>query len=88
MDKIQLTQIDIENWRFVLYEDPSKDWFGSFVYSPISVVDLSMIIKLTDEEKLKACKDRNFLIELSENIRNNHKTFLQRSLDEKLFIIR
>jgi len=87
MNKTQLIQIDIENWRFVLYEAPSKEWFGDFVYSPISVVDLSMLIKLSDDEKLKASKDRSFLIELSENIRNNHKTFLQRALDRELFIL-
>ena len=78
-DKIELTQIDKENWRFVLYESKEKKWIGDFVYSPISFVDLSMLIVLTNQEKLKAEQNRQFLIELSEKIRNDFNRFLSRA---------
>ena len=85
--KIKLKKIDLENWRFVLYETENKDWIGSFVYSPVSFVDLSMLIILSPEEKNKAEIDRTFLIELSENIRNNYKEFLTRIENKNKFII-
>ena len=85
--KIKLKKIDTENWRFVLYESETGDWIGRFIYSPASYVDLSMFITLNAEEKSKSKVDRNYLIELSENIRNNYKEFLIRSEKENKFII-
>ena len=79
-EKIKLKEIDKENWRFVLYENPDEEWIGDFVYSPISFVDLSMLILLNEVEKGKAMINRNFLIELSEKIRDNYKEYLKRSL--------
>jgi len=79
--KIKLTQIDKENWRFILYEDVYGNWFCSFPYSPQSAVDLSMVILLTNEEQKKAQSDRNYLINLSDNIRNKYLDFLKRAID-------
>ena len=81
----KLTQIDKENWRFILYESIEGKWFTSFSYSPSRAVDLSMFIELNEQEKARAKSDRNFLIELSESIKNNHQTFLSRSLNTKNF---
>ncbi len=50
MPKIKLNKVDIERWRFILYETPDKEWIVSFSYSPQSAIDLSMLIKLTDDE--------------------------------------
>lgn len=85
MTKTILTEIDKENWRFTLYESPDSNWYGDFIYSPQSFVDLSMLLKLSDEEKASASHNREFLIELSEKIRNNYKDYLQRALNRKDF---
>ena len=84
---IELNQIDKENWRFILYEDKDGNWFGRFPYSPQSAVDLFMIIMLTNEEQKKAMSDRNFLIKLSDTIRNKYKDFLKRAIDRNQFNI-
>ncbi len=83
----KLTKIDIENWRFVLYESSDNKWIGDFVYSPQSFIDLSMLIELTDDEKHKAQKNRDYLIEFSEVIRNNYKEYLKRALNRNDFEI-
>jgi hypothetical protein len=44
-----------------------------------------MLIKLTDEEKIVASKNRDFLLELSESIRNNYTDYLNRSLNQEDF---
>jgi len=80
MKKILLSKIDEENWRYTLYESPNGKWYGDFTYSPQSFVDLSMLIELTNEETKSASDNRDFLIELSESIRNNYKDYLTRSL--------
>jgi|SRR5690554_1849463 len=85
MTKTILKEIDQENWRFTLYESPDSKWYGDFIYSPQSFVDLSMLIALSDEEKKSALQNRNFLIELSEKIRNNYKDYLNRSLNQEDF---
>ncbi|WP_420320503.1 hypothetical protein [Flagellimonas sp.] len=85
MTKTILKEIDQENWRFTLYESPDSNWYGDFIYSPQSFVDLSMLIKLSDEEKKSTLQNRGFLIELSEKIRNNHKDYLNRSLNKEDF---
>ena len=79
--KTKLKEIDREIWRFIIYETSKGDWVGDFVYSPISAVDLSMLILLNENEKSKAKANRNYLIELSESIRNNFKEYLKRSLN-------
>jgi len=81
MSKISLTKIDKENWRFILYESDDGRWFAKFPYSPISVVDLSMLIELTDSEKTMAENDRQFLINFSETIRNRYSEYLHRALN-------
>jgi len=85
MTKTILKEIDQENWRFTLYESPDSKWYGDFIYSPQSFVDLSMLIELSDEEKKSALQNRDFLIELSEKIRNNYKDYLNRSLNHEDF---
>ena len=85
MTKTILKKIDQENWRFTLYESPDSNWYGDFIYSPQSFVDLSILIELTNEEKKSALQNRNFLIELSEKIRNNYKDYLNRSLNQEDF---
>jgi len=85
MTKKILKEIDRENWRFTLYESPDSNWYGDFIYSPQSFIDLSMLIKFTDTEKKSASQNRNFLIELSEKIRNNYKDYLNRSLNKEDF---
>ncbi len=86
-EKIKLKEIDREYWKFILYETPDEKWIGYFTYSPTSFVDLSMYIILSNEKKLKAKKNRDYLIELSENVRNNYKKYLKKSIDEENFII-
>ena len=85
--KIKLKKIDTENWRFVLYKSETGDWVGRFIYSPVSYTDLSIFITLTADEKSENQVYRNYLIGLSENIRNNSKEFLIRSAHENKFII-
>jgi hypothetical protein len=85
MTKTILKKIDQENWRFTLYESPDSNWYGDFIYSPQSFVDLSMLIELSDEEKKSTLQNRDFLIELSEKIRNNYKDYLNRSLNQEDF---
>jgi len=74
-------------WRFVLYKSETGDWVGCFIYSPVSYTDLSIFITLTADEKSENQVYRNYLIGLSENIRNNSKEFLIRSAHENKFII-
>jgi len=78
--KIELKEIDKEHWKFVLYETSQNEWIGNFVYSPSSFVDLSMLILLSEDEKQEAMENRNFLIELSDEIRDNYKSFQDRAL--------
>lgn len=85
MEKIKLTQIDQENWRFILYESQSGNWYGDFDYSPISFVDSSILIEFTEKEKRLASENRDYLIELSESIRKNYKDYEFRSLSPEAF---
>jgi hypothetical protein len=87
MDRIRLTKIDKENWRFILYESVQKNWFVSFSYSPQSFVDLSMLIELTNDEKEKAKDNRQFLIDFSEKVRSNFKDYLARAKNTDDFVI-
>jgi len=83
MSMIQLTKIDEEYWRFTLYESERGKWIADFTYSPKHFVDLSMLIELTDNEKIKSIQDRRFLIDLSERIRDNYADFFPRALIRK-----
>lgn len=85
MNKISLTKIDKENWRFILYETADGKWFADFSYSPISAFDLSMLIELTDKEKEMTQNDRQFLIDFSETIRNRYSEYLFRALNRNNF---
>jgi hypothetical protein len=86
MNKINLVQVDIENWLFTIYESKDGIWFGNFTYSPQSFIDLSMLIEFNESEKLNAQNDRQFLINLSFSIRNNYQNYLSKSLDKSNFI--
>ncbi|QXP52503.1 hypothetical protein [Cellulophaga sp. HaHa_2_1] len=85
MQKILLNKIDQENWMFTLYENTNGIWYGDFMYSPSSFVDMSMLIELTDKEKKLAFENRFFLIELSEKIRTNYTIYQSRTLNQKDF---
>jgi hypothetical protein len=78
MNKVK--KLDVVPWRFIVYEVDELYWFVSFSYSPVSFADTSMIIKLTDEEKLKAESDWQYLIDFSDKLRNNYKVYLDRSV--------
>jgi hypothetical protein len=82
MNKVE--KLDVEPWKFIVYEVDELYWFVSFSYSPVSFVDLSMIIKLTDEEKINAELDRQFLIDFSDKLRNDYKPYLIRSVEPEL----
>jgi len=86
MEKANLTKIDVEKWRFILYETINGKWIGDFVYSPQSFVDLSMLIELTDSEKALAEKNRQYLIDFSEDIRNNQNDYLKRALNRDNYL--
>ena len=86
MKKTQLILSDKENWKFSLYTTPEDKWYCDFCYSPQSFIDLSMLIQLTDDEQKKAQSNREFLIELADNIRDNYKEYFSRSLDRSDFI--
>jgi hypothetical protein len=58
MNKVE--KLDVEPWKFIVYEDDDLYWFESFSYRPVSFVDLSMIIKLTDEEQINSELERQF----------------------------
>ena len=81
MCTLTLTKIDKENWRFILYEAPNGKWYVDFPYSPVSIVDLSMLIELNESEKAMAQKDRQFLFNFSEAVRNNYNAYLPRALN-------
>ncbi|OMH25229.1 hypothetical protein [Motiliproteus sp. MSK22-1] len=81
-----INKLDMEPWQFILYEVDGSDWIVDFPYSPLSYVDASMSIKLSEEEKLQAKENRQYLIEFSEKLRNNHKAFLERALDFNISI--
>lgn len=85
MSKIELRRIDIENWRFVLYETSDQRWIGDFIYSPHRFVDLSMLIELTPEEKQKGQENRDYLIELADDINRNYDNYLDRALNREHF---
>lgn len=85
IEKISITEIDRENWRFILYESEDETLYGSFVYSPQSFIDLSMIIELTEDEKRKYESSRIEFLKFADEIRFNHNEYIQRRLDEKKF---
>ena len=66
---------------FILYKSDNGKWFADFPYSPISAIDLSMLIELTDSEKAMAENDRQFLINFSETIRNRYSEYFHRALN-------
>ena len=78
MNKVK--KIDVEPWKFVLYEVNDCDWFVKFSYSPVSFADTSMTIKLASEEKDKAKLGRQYLIDFSDKLRNNYQSYQNRSV--------
>jgi hypothetical protein len=85
MEKINLTEIAIERWRYILYETDTKDLYIDVSYSPVSFVDVSMLIKLNQEEKENHLNDSEFLKKHSEKISYYFKNYLHRSLDRSNF---
>lgn len=55
------------------------DWVGMFSYSPKSYVDATLTINLSEQEKQKAKSDRNFLIDMANDIRKNYRNYFGRS---------
>lgn len=86
-NKIELKEIDMERWRFVLYTTPKQDWIIDVSYSLTSHFDLSMLILLNAEEKQAAQIDRNYLIEWSDRVRENPKSFEPRALNRKNYTL-
>ncbi len=86
--KIELTEIDTERWRFTLYQTSDQKWIADVVYSPTSHFDASMYIMLTKLEKRKAQENRAYLVEWSDNIRDNYKQFLGKALDRNDYVIK
>lgn len=86
-DKIKLTEINQENWRYILYETPNGEWIADVAYSPKSYVDFSMLILLKVEEQNKAKEDLAYLIEWSDLIRGNYQPFLERALNRDDYLI-
>ena len=78
MNKVK--KLDVEPWRFVLYEVNDCDWFVKFSYSPVSFADTSMTIKLTSEEKNHAKSDRQYLIDFSDKLGMNYQSYQNRSV--------
>ncbi len=83
---LSLFLIDIENWRFRLYEAPNNDLYCDFPYSPVSYVDISILLKLTAQETAKIKADRNHLFTMSDDVRDNYKIYLHRALNSKDFL--
>ena len=85
MKKTILKEIDEENWKFTLYESQDSNWYVDVVYSPKSFVDLSMLIKLTEEEKKTVINSRENLIKLCDKIRDNYEDYLSQSINRENF---
>jgi hypothetical protein len=85
LEKINVTEIAVEHWRYILYESDTKDLYIDVSYSPVSFVDASMLIKLNEEEKQNHLNDSDFLKKLSEKISYYFKDYLRRSLDRSNF---
>ncbi|WP_313374423.1 hypothetical protein [Chishuiella sp.] len=83
--KTTLKEIDGENWKFTLYESQDSNWYVDVVYSPRSFVDLSMLIKLNEEEKNTAINNRDNLIKLCDKIRDNYEHYQSKSINRDNF---
>lgn len=83
--KINLKEIAIERWRYILYESDDQDLYIHVHYSPVSFIDLSMLIKLTEQEKQNYLSDGEFLNKHSEQITYYFKDYLHRSLNPSEF---
>ena len=75
----------MERWRYILYESDHNDLYIDVPYSPVSFVDVSMLIKLNEEEKQNYLDDIDFLNKHSEKITYYFKDYLHRSLDRSQF---
>ena len=80
---MQLKQIDIENWKFILYKSENNDFYCDFNYNPVSFCDMLMLIKLTPEEKNETLLNRDYLVRLSERVSYNCTEYLPRALNRK-----
>jgi len=84
-DKITLTEIDRENWRFILYKSASHQLFGDFIYSPKSSIHLSILIELSKEEAEIFKLGRKKFLQLCDRIRFNYENYLDRQLEKNNF---
>ena len=83
--KIHLTEIDRESWSFILYESTNGDLYGDFIYNPISFVDASIFIRLSDSETKKVNESRDELIKLAATIRYHYSKYLDQNIDQQQF---
>ncbi|GGC86768.1 hypothetical protein GCM10011508_12520 [Flavobacterium lutivivi] len=82
---MQLKQIDIERWKFILYKSENDDFYCDFSYSPVSYCDMLLLIKLTEEEKNETKLNRDYLVKLSEKVSYYFRDYLPRALNRKDF---
>ncbi len=84
--KQQLKKIDSVSWTYILYESSNQDWLCDFPYSPRSYVDISMLIRLTDEEKQKAQESKQFLFDFSKKFKDDHTLYYHREVKRSEYI--
>lgn len=87
MEQTALLMIDIESWRFCLYEAPNNDLYCDFIYSPVSYADFSLLLKLTPQETEKVKADRNNLLAMADHVRDNYKNYFDRAVKGKDFLL-
>jgi len=71
-------------WEYSLYEVNDSEWILLAPYSIIGSVDVHMLFVLNPKEKERAKASTRYIWELSESVRNNPKTFLERDLSEEI----
>ncbi len=84
---IVLKKIESVSWKYTLYEDKDHNLYGDFCYSPRSTIDLSMIIKLYEEEITKFKLNHHYIAILSDKVRLNYKNYLSRALKRENFVL-
>ena len=82
-----LHEIDREHWQFILFESEDGELFVDMVYSPVSVVDTSMLIRLNDDEIEWARNDRTRFVEHIGHMRYYFTRYIERSEDYNQFVL-
>jgi len=80
-----LHEIDREHWQFILYESDAGELFVDMVYSPVSVVDTTMLIRLNKEEENWARNDRERFVEHVGHMRYYFTRYIERREDYEQF---